>query len=225
MRKILLAILLIMSLGLGCRAQKHYKSELYVGGKAGVNLSYVFFNPSIPQSWPVNPMMGAMFRYVEEKNFGLIAELNWVRRGWAENFEGLPFRYRRNVDFINIPVLAHIYFGRQKKFFVNLGPDVSFCLGESTQSNFNPEEITSIPDFPLRNRRNEQLTEKVSQKIDFGVSAGLGFEYFINPKNALNFEARYYFGLGNLLPSGRQDTFRASNMMTIAMTFGYWFKL
>ena len=207
------------------KAQTHYRSDVNVGAKAGFNLSQVFFNPSVKQGWPVNPMLGVRIRYIEETHFGLIGEINWVRRGWSENFEGLPFRYRRNVDFINIPVLAHIYFGTRKRFFVNLGPEVSLKLADSYSANFDPFNTAGIPDFPHTFRRNNQMTEPVSQKVDFGISAGLGAEYFINPENGVDFEARYYFGLSNLLPSSRQDPFRASNMMTIAFTFGYWFKL
>lgn len=207
------------------KAQRHYRSDVCVGAKAGFNLSQVFFNPSVKQGWPVNPTIGIRIRYIEETHFGLVGEVNWVRRGWSENFEGLHFHYRRDVDFINIPVLAHMYFGTRKRFFVNLGPEISFKLADSMKANFDPYNTASIPNFPNSNRRNNQMTEEISQKVDFGISAGLGFEYYINPKNAIDFEARYYFGISNLLPSGPRDTFRASNMMTIAFNFGYWFKM
>ena len=228
LKKSFKALLLILFLGIAAPAalsQTHYKPIICVGGKIGADISYVMFNPAVKQNWPVNPTLGARIRYVEENHFGLVGELNYVRRGWAENFEGLPFHYHRNIDYIDIPILAHIYFGKRSKFFVNLGPEISFKLASSISSNFNPEEIASIPDFPLRNRRNEQLTEKVSQKVDFGISAGIGVEHFITPQHGVDFEARYYFGLGNILPSSHQDNFRASNMMTIAFTLGYWFRM
>lgn len=220
---ILFSVVIISAFSL--KAQKHYSSDVSIGAKAGFNLSHVFFNPTVKQGWPVNPMMGVRIRYIEETHFGLIGEVNWVRRGWSENFEGLPFRYRRNVDFINIPLLAHIYFGRKQRFFVNLGPEISFKLADSYSANFDPFNTGGIPDFPNTNRRNNQMREPVSQKVDFGISGGLGVEYYINPRNAIDFEARYYFGLSNLLPSGRLDPMRASNMMTIAFTFGYWFRI
>ena len=223
--KVYLFLLICLLSVVTLKAQRHYTSDVSVGAKGGINLSHMFFNPSVKQGWPVNPTFGVRIRYVEEKNFGLIGEVNWVRRGWSENFEGLPFRYSRMVDFINIPLLAHIYFGTRMKFFANLGPEVSFKIGDSYSANFDPFDTKNIPDFPNTNRRNTQMTERISQKIDFGISAGLGFEYYLNPRNAVDFEARYYFGLSNLVPSGRQDTFRSSNMMTIAFTVGYWFKL
>lgn len=205
--------------------QTHYQANVSVGVHGGIDISRVFFTPSVKQGWPVNPMLGASVRYIEENHFGLIGEVNWVRRGWSENFEGLPFSYRHNLDYIEIPVLAHIYFGRQARFFINAGPQIGFRIGESVESNFDPYDIANIPDFPTANRRNSQMTEKVTQKFDYGITAGLGCEYNINRRNIISLEARYYFGLGNIFPAKRQDTFRASNMMYIAVNVGYWFRL
>ena len=206
------------------RAQTHYSANVCFGAHAGIDLSRVFFNPSVKQGWPVNPTLGVAVRYIEENHFGLIAELNYVRRGWSENFEGLPFKYARNLDYFEIPVFAHIYFGRETRFFVNAGPQIGFRIGESVSSNFDPYDTASIPDFPNTNRRNTQMTEKVTQKVDYGISAGLGCEMSINPRNFITLEARYYFGLGNIFSSKRQDNFRSSNMMYIAVTAGYWFR-
>ena len=222
MRSFFLILLLCFSIASGV-SQTHYDSNVYIGGHAGIDLPRMFFTPAVKQGWPVDPMFGLMFRYIEEDHFGLIAEANWVRRGWSENFEGLPFSYQRNVDFIEVPVFAHIYFGRRAKFFVNAGPQIAFRIGEGYKANFDPYHTSTIPDFPNTNRRNNQMTEPVTQKVDYGISAGLGCEFNVNMRNSVSLEARYYFGLGNLFSSKRQDTFRASNAMYISITAGYWF--
>lgn len=224
MRRLLFVFSLLLTVFVS-NAQTHYSSNVCIGAHGGIDLSRVFFSPAVKQGWPVNPMLGVGVRYIEENHFGLIAEVNYVRRGWSENFEGLPFHYRRNLDYIEIPVFAHIYFGRRARFFVNAGPQIAFRIGESWNANFDPYNISSIPDFPVNNRRNDQMTIPVSQKVDYGISAGLGCEYNINPRNSLAIEARYYFGLGNILPSKRQDTFRASNTMYIAIMAAYWFRI
>lgn len=224
MRRFLLVSALIVSALVGL-AQTHYSANICIGAKGGIDVSQVFFSPSVRQLWPVNPVLGVTFRYIEENHFGLIGEVNYVRRGWKENFEDLPFQYTRNLDFIEIPVLAHIYFGRRARFFVNAGPQLGFRIGESVSSNFDPYDTSSIPDFPNTNRRNDQMTEKVTQKFDYGVAAGLGAEFSINRKNIVSLEGRFYYGLGNIFPSKRQDTFRASNAMYISVTAGYWFRI
>lgn len=209
----------------GVFSQTHYQSNISIGAKGGVDISRVFFNPSVQQGMLVGATGGVTFRYIEENHFGLIAELLFAQRGWKENFESAPFNYSRTLDYISLPILAHIYFGRRGRFFFNAGPEFSMFLKESTNSNFNPHNISSIPDFPLRYRTVEQLTTDVSQKFDYGISAGLGGEFFINPRNSIYVEGRFYYGLGNIMPSKRRDYFNGSNQMTVSATIGYWFRI
>lgn len=208
-----------------CQGQTHYNSNVALGAKGGVDISRVFFNPSVEQKFCVGSTFGLTFRYVEENHFGLIAELDFSQRGWVENFEGAPYNYKRTLNYIDIPVMAHIFFGRRARFIFNAGPMVSFFVGDNVKANFNPEMISQLPDFPTRNRMNEQMSMKVSQKVDYGICAGLGVEFNINRRNSISLEGRFYYGLGNIFPSKRIDTFNASNQMTISATLGYWFRI
>ena len=98
--------------------QAHYSSNVAIGVKGGVDFSQVFFNPSVRQKICIGMTGGVMVRYIEENHFGLIAELNFARRGWVENFEEAPYNYSRTLNYVELPVLAHIYFGRRGKFFL-----------------------------------------------------------------------------------------------------------
>lgn len=215
---------LLLFLSSPAASQTHYSSNVSFGAKGGVDFSRVFFNPSVNQKMAMGTTAGIMFRYIEEDHFGLIAELNYVQRGWSEDFETAPYNYTRTINYIELPVLAHIYFGRRGRFFFNAGPQVGLFIGEKTKSNFNPDEMSSLPDFPVSNRMNEQMRIKVSQKLDYGISAGLGAEFNLNKRNSLALEARFYYGLGNIFPAKRSDTYSASNQMTIMATLGYWFR-
>jgi len=48
-------------------AQTHYEGQISVGGKGGVSLSRVNFNPSVEQIMLPGMTAGVMFRYIEEK--------------------------------------------------------------------------------------------------------------------------------------------------------------
>lgn len=207
------------------KAQTHYSSNVAIGVKGGMDFSEVFFNPNVRQKVALGMTGGIMFRYVEEDHFGLIAELNFAQRGWSENFEDAPYRYTRTTNYIELPLLAHIFFGRRGRFFFNAGPQVGMFLGDHVSANFNPKDMATLPDFPYNNRMNEQMLLKVSQKMDYGISAGLGGEFNINKRNSLSLEARFYFGLGNIFPSKRTDTYSASNQWSIAATIGYWLRI
>jgi hypothetical protein len=210
---------------IGIHAQNHYSSKVDLGVKGGVTLSQVSFNPSTKQSFAMGTDFGFTFRYIEENHFGLIAELNFEQRGWKEDFEEAPYNYSHTLNYIQIPVMAHIYFGRRGRFFFNAGPEIGFFIGDSTSSNFDPYNTSALPNFPNTNRTNEQMTTDVKQKIDYGISAGLGGEFNINRKNSLYLECRFYYGLGNIFSSKRADTFSASNSMSIMANIGYWFRI
>ena len=55
-------------------AQRHYRPNFAIGGKAGGTLSMMSFSPKVSQSMLPGVMAGVVARYTEEKLFGLIAE-------------------------------------------------------------------------------------------------------------------------------------------------------
>lgn len=134
-------------------AETHYKPHVFIGAKGGLSMAQMSFSPSTKQLWNMGSTGAVTFRYSEEKIFGLIAELGWVQRGWKENFELAPLSYRRTLTYINLPLLTHIYFGsRRFKGFVNLGPQVSYMIGDKIGSDFDYEHPGTVKDFP-RNRQ------------------------------------------------------------------------
>ena len=68
-------------------AQSRFEPIISVGGKAGATLSRLNFNPTVPQTMSPGMTAGVMFRYIAEKNFGLVAEMNVAQRGWKDSFE------------------------------------------------------------------------------------------------------------------------------------------
>lgn len=203
-------------------AQSHYESRIYFGAHGGVNFSRVAFTPSVTQNFIVGGNAGVNFRYIEEKHFGFIVEVNWEQRGWDEDFEDLPYKYSRTANYIQVPFLAHIYFGNRGKFFINAGPSLSFFVGESTKANFDYANVSANPDF--NTHITYQYAQSVDQKVDYGISGGIGGEFSINPRNSIYLDARFYYGLGDMLKSGRKEPIRASNSMSISLSLGYWFR-
>lgn len=220
------ALLLLVGGTGGVAAQTHYKPRISIGGRVGATLSRVDITPSVPQAWLTGTTGAVTFRYTEEKLFGLVAELGWTQRGWKEDFEESPLRYSRQLTYLTLPVMTQIIFGgRRVKCFVNLGPEVSYMVGESTSSNFdyaNPGGASGWPDTP---RQTEQMTMAVKNKFDYGITGSIGGEFYVRPRHSITLEVRYYFGLGNIFPSSKADTFSASRCTSIEATVGYYFRL
>lgn len=225
MRRIVLLLTVFLGI-MGAKAQTHYIPHVWVGGHAGMTMSEMSFSPSVRQSMVQGMTAGLSFRYAEERHVGLIAELNISQRGWKEDFEGAPFSYSRRLTYMEIPVLTHIFFGSPKfKGFFNLGPVVGYMIGDNIKSDFDYAHPDQVPGFPLTNRSTEQMAMEIKNKFDYGITAGAGCEFVVKRRHAFTLEARYYFGLGNIYPSSKKDTFSASRGTSIMVTLGYMFRL
>lgn len=221
-----LALILMMTFMLSAVAQTHYEGSFAVGGKGGVTLSRVNFNPTVQQSLLPGMTVGAMFRYIEEKNFGLIAELNIAQRGWKEAYDDADYSYSHRFTYLEVPILTHIFFGnRHVKGFFNLGPELNVMIGDGISSNFDYHNAGSMDYFVQDTRHVEQMSMKVKNRLDYGICGGAGIEVNLNTKHSLLLEGRFYYGLTDVFSSHKTDVFSSSNSMTISVTLGYFYRL
>ena len=206
-------------------AETHYKPHISIGAHGGMSMSRMSFSPSVPQSWNDGVMFGVHARYAEEKLVGIVAELNFEQRGWKESFEDNPaLDYSRTLNYIELPVMTHIYFGSNRfKFFVNLGPEFGYMISNSISSNFDYTHPAGAG--IASTRRVNQMSMEVKHKFDYGICAGLGCEWWARPRHSVYIEARFYYGLGNIYDSSKADEFSASRGMNLAFTAGYNFRL
>lgn len=204
-------------------------------------LSKVGFTPTVQQKQHGGITGGVSLRYVCEKYFKTIcsvyAEVNYAKVGWTEDIldiennavlisgTGEALKYQRDITYIQIPVFAHLAWGREERgfnFFVNLGPQIGIYLNESTTTNF--DETT-----PTENDRVSNITAQydmpVEKKLDYGIAAGAGMEYSIPKVGHFLLEGRYYYGLGNIYGSSKKDYFGKSNFGQIVVKASYLFDI
>ena len=240
MRKILFLMMLLAATGASAQVGK-YRNDLSIGVNGGYVLSNVGFTPKVNQGFHGGMTGGFSFRYVCEKYFNTIcavqAEVNYAQIGWKESIldandapvvnqvTGLPEEYSRTMNYVQIPVFAHLGWGREEKgfqFFFQAGPQIGFCLGETTKTNFNVEDanfadrVSSVV---------AQDTMAVENKFDYGIAAGLGLEYSHPKVGHFQLEARYYYGLGNIYGDTKRDFFGKSNFGNIVVKLTYLFDI
>ena len=237
---IISAILSIVPVAMTAQIGEH-RNDLAIGFNGGLNMSSVSFTPKVSQA-KLNGITGGLsVRYVCEKYFStvcsLYGEINYSQMGWKEDIvdvndmpvintaTGLPEEYSRTVNYIQVPLMAHLAWGREQKgfaFFVNLGPQFGIYMSESTKTNF---------DFSDRNAADRvnpvcaQDTMGEENKCDYGIAAGAGIE-FSHPKvGHFLLEGRYYYGLGNIYGDSKRDYFGSSNFGTITVKLAYLFDI
>lgn len=237
-RLTLAAILLLASSAVRAQIGSH-RSDFAVGINGGYIMSSVSFNPDVPQQQHTGMTGGLSFRYVCEKYFSTICsiygEVNYAQIGWKEKIwdindqpvinpaTGVAEKYSRTVNYVQIPVFAHLAWGRERKglqFFFQAGPQLGIYLSDKTTKNF---------DLDSRNTTDRvssvvaQDTMSVENKIDYGIAAGLGVEYSIPKFGHILLEGRYYYGLGDMFGNSKKDYFGRSNFGNIVVKLSLLF--
>ena len=237
---------IVLLCGLACfvnaRAQVgEHRSVFSLGGNVGYVFSNVGFTPTVEQGWHGGMTGGLSMRYVCEKYFNTIcsvyAEVNVASIGWKEKIEtvkdepvinvnGAAEEYRRSVNYIQIPIFAHLAWGRESRgfsFFAQAGPQLGFYLSDKITKNYDEPNLS--PDGGRSNTIVLQETMPIERKFDYGIAAGAGVEWS-NPRlGHFILEGRYYYGLGNIYGSSKRDYFGKSNYGNIVIKATYLFDI
>lgn len=219
MRKLILVSFLSLIVCANINAQKKdFENQLFVGASGGVQISSIDFVPNVFQEINLGMTAGVSAKYISQKNLGMILEMNFAQRGWKEEFpKGSNLAYSRTLNYLEIPIMTHIYFGNKARFIINLGPQVSFLLGDKANAN---------TDFINQNPQGTQYKE-IEHRFDYGLIGGLGME--VNtPIGSFDLEGRYYFGLGDIFDNKREtdiQKFSRSAHRVIEAKLTYYFML
>jgi hypothetical protein len=204
------------------------RNNLSIGFSGGMGTSSISFIPTIKQKTSLGPTFGISIRHISEKYFFLICgtqiECNFASRGWTEQIEdGSENEYTRVLNYVEIPFLAHIGFGREFRGFqghINLGPQIGFLLGEKEiYGGKEPWDISNRP-----NQVTYQYGRDIENKLDYGITASVGLEMRTGTGN-FGIEGRYYFGLGNIYGITKKDYFARCANSTISVRATYSFNL
>ena len=224
-----------------------YRTDFAVGVNGGYLMNQIGFTPDVPQNWAGGMTGGLSLRYTCEKYFKSIcavtAEVNLSQMGWDEKILDIqdqpvyyyrddgevdvdnPLYYKRKITYIQIPVLARLGWGRERKgfqAFFQIGPQIGIFRSESTDTNVIPGKYTtSQRASPVI----EQETMPIENKFDYGITGGAGLEYSHPKLGHFLIEGRYYFGLGNIYGNSHEDFFAKSNHGTIIIKMSYLFDI
>ena len=231
MKKIVYAFVLVASMLLYIQPAysqlQDQRRNFAIGVNGGANMSSVSFDPTIKQNTFICPTFGITARYISEKYFAMIcgiqAELNYTQRGWKEKIEDeTGDTYHRAMNYLEIPLLAHLAFGKDKgrgaRFVLNLGPQIGFLISEkesmseSWSPQYRPHGI------------NKQYGKMADKSFDYGIVGGGGLEIRSGIGNFI-LEGRYYFGLSDFYNSTKKDYFSRSAHSYISAKLTYLFDL
>lgn len=218
LRHIFITMLLLI-LSIAVSAQPRLRTpEMYVGAHAGAMASTMLFNPNIAQidimQSPLTINGGLIFRYAGHKVCAIQTELNYMQRGWRETITlgQMTMDYTRQLDYIEIPLLMHLYFGKERfRGFFNLGPQIGYCIRDVATPL--PEGVTAPHYLPI------------DKPFDWGLAGGLGCYLRTRKIGLFQLEARFNFSMGTTYNNRKVDYFSQSNAMNLSINFAYLWEI
>ena len=220
-KRSLCLVVLTLGMMMGLYAQPKVPRELQFAALGGVNMSSYTFNPSVTQDQSLGYVAGVGVRYIEEKYFGLQCELLMARRGIKDRYDNYPeYHFERTLTYVELPLMAHVYFnmGKRNEVAFDVGPKLAYYLYDGTSGN-----LDSGFDLTRAEHQYAHHDMDVSQRLDYGIQAGLGYEFKFSRQLSLQVQGRYYFGLGDMFPSTKADTFETSSNQSVQIVMALWF--
>lgn len=232
---LVIALQSVLMTEVNAQERSKFEQEIAIGAQAGLNMSQVRFlhndltseNEIGNIGWRNGGSLGLAVRFIAQKHFGLQLEANYLQNGWKEKFDndatpvnGVSFanaETERELDYLSIPLLAHIYWGNTTRFFVNMGPKIGLLLNSEDKKTLNSDQVAAIvANNPEDPRVNDNIDER---KTDYGVCVGAGMELHLSRVNVLA-EVRWTYGLQDVYPHDKSDVYQRSNHQNIAFTLG-----
>jgi hypothetical protein len=176
-----------------------FESETYIGINGGYTASQVNFLPSIRQDYFIGNHGGFIFRHNSQAHLGVQAELNFVQRGWQEQSA-----YKRQLDYLELPFLTHIYVGKQLQFFFNIGPKLSIMLNNNVIATGTESAAA------------KQYAE-LNKPIDYGFCGGIGVQLKTRTQVFI-IDTRFNYSISNIFPDQLTDHFSTSNNINASLS-------
>lgn len=209
------AILMVWLNGSSLWAQEaKFRQTFSVGLSLGKTFSRYTFVPSVRQSTYSGITTGLLLRYDVERSASILMEVNYDRVGWKERFDDEAAHYERQLDYLRLPILAHLYlpiFG-QSRLFINAGPLVGFMLSS---------RAVETPSSSWEETVLERHSQSISKKFFWGLCGGPGLSIALSPHHRLEAEGRVIYGFGDILPNKRSDAYLQSNEMSLLFRINY----
>lgn len=183
--------------------------EMYLGASAGVSASMVHFKPTVEQKI-LDPQLGITgglaWRYIAERNVGIQVECNFLQGGWKE----AGTNYSRQLNYAEVPLLTHIFFGKKFRGFVNLGPKIDLLVAETSKN------------LPV-NADGTQY-KPAEKKFDYGFCLGLGMA-LRTKVGCFQLEVRGGYDIGGIYGSRKTDYFSFSNNINAGLCLGWFWQV
>lgn len=190
MRKTILLALMVVATAIGANAQIRY------GIKGAANVANLSGDFTYEEKAKINGAIGGIVEFKLSDLVAVQPELMYSNQGALVNtINGTSIRH--SIQYLQLPVMLKFRF-LEEYSSIDLGPVVSYKIGEKLGGNKPVEDIAA--------------------DYDFGVAAGLTYEF----DGGIFVFARYMYGFLDVYDTGLLDTAYAQNRV-LQIGLGYFF--
>ena len=210
---ILISVIILASSLVGFSQSDDFKPLFSFGIKQGINYSTVNFSPGIDQGLTLGYTGGLVYKYQNEKLFGLQLELNFIQKGWTENLDTINNSYSRKLNYIELPLITQVILGKRPnlKYYVNLGTSFAYLLSEKEELEVNNEAY-----------RREYYEKKVENYFDYSVLGEAGVTYNTGI-GEFQIGVRYQLTFTDLFDVNDETVFTNSQNQLFNLSITYFF--
>ena len=150
--------------------------------------------------------VATLWRTSRESPLMIVFGLDWIQRGYKgtrllPDYDLVPVEVDVLADYVSVPVFGRVHFLEEDlTVYALFGPSLEFRLQHDDDAL-----LDELKDFNL------------------GISAGLGFEYEVARKKALQLELRYYLDLLDGWDGGDLYTVTQQRHQALMVTGGFRF--
>lgn len=150
------------------------------GLKGGVNFTNLYVEDVDDENMKIGFNAGAYYRGEITENFAIQPEFLFTQKGSEIQYDGFlggDGKYRFNLNYLEVPVLAVIKFGSMN---IHAGPYLGFLVSAKVKDVDDNGTVRDI----------EELDRDDFNTLDTGVSGGIGFDF---PTGVLGLRYNYGF--------------------------------
>jgi hypothetical protein len=209
--KYLIFTIVGLFIALKINAQEKGPDRFQVGIEIGPNLSILYGNSPRPYHYvpAVSFSGGITFSAILVNHLSIRADLCFNRKiekikedvnySPETSSDWIIGKAHSIFDYLTLPLLAQYFIGRKVKFVFNIGPYFGILL--------NTKSFVETPE-----NKTYSFTYK-SNKIDFGITSGVGVSVSLTKKWNITFETRNNLGLIPVFPKYKELKFNSTDFL------------
>ncbi len=167
---------------------------------------------------------GGFVTYSIKNTYAFTAKILFSQKGAQDEFDGPgdDITIKEQLNYVEIPVLARLFFNREGNVRPNVfvGPSFGFLtgaklkVGDDDYENFEDVEGSELIYGDIDSYKD------VYNGFDFGMSAGLGLNIRVAEEMYLIVDARYTYGFTNIAKEGDDKINNQPIAITAGLSFG-----